>query len=43
MLHILQNDPDVPPGNILEHLHLQPPVHHLYRGWLLYTFDAADE
>jgi len=32
MLHILQNDPDVPPGNILENLHLQPPVHHLYRG-----------
>jgi GMP synthase-like glutamine amidotransferase len=32
MLHIIQNDPDVPPGNILENLVIQPPVHHPYRG-----------
>ncbi len=32
MLHILQNDPRVPPGNIMENLAIQPPVHHLYRG-----------
>jgi GMP synthase (glutamine-hydrolysing) len=32
MLHIIQNDPDVPPGNILENLAVLPPVHHPYRG-----------
>jgi GMP synthase-like glutamine amidotransferase len=32
MLHIIQNDPDVPPGNILENLVVLPPVHHPYRG-----------
>lgn len=32
MLHIIQNDPTVPPGNILEILAVPPPVHHPYRG-----------
>jgi GMP synthase-like glutamine amidotransferase len=32
MLHIIQNDPDVPSGNILENLAVLPPVHHPYRG-----------
>jgi GMP synthase-like glutamine amidotransferase len=32
MLHIIQNDPQVPPGNIMENLTSKPPVHHLYRG-----------
>ncbi|MDA8413401.1 MAG: type 1 glutamine amidotransferase [Desulfobacteraceae bacterium] len=35
MLHIIQNDPDVPPGNIAEHLEEQGifyVIHHPYRG-----------
>lgn len=32
MPHIIQNDPAVPPGAILEILEAAPPVHHLYRG-----------
>ncbi len=32
MLHIVQNDRQVPPGTILENLTTTPPVHHLYRG-----------
>ncbi len=35
MLHIIQNDPDVPPGNIAEHLDEQGifyVIHHPYRG-----------
>jgi GMP synthase-like glutamine amidotransferase len=32
MLHIIQNDPGVPAGNILENLPIQPLVHNLYQG-----------
>lgn len=35
MLHIIQNDPDVPPGNLAENLETQEiafRLHHLYRG-----------
>jgi GMP synthase (glutamine-hydrolysing) len=32
MLHIIQNDREVPPGNILANLAVRPPVHHPYRG-----------
>ena len=35
MLHIIQNDPDVPPGNLAENLAAQEiafQLHHLYRG-----------
>jgi len=30
-LHIIQNDPEVPPGNILDHLTIPHIVHHPYR------------
>ncbi len=32
MLHIIQNDPEVPPGNIVQHLPIPHSVHHPYRG-----------
>lgn len=32
MLHIIQNDPEVPPGNIIDHLNVPYAVHHVYRG-----------
>jgi GMP synthase-like glutamine amidotransferase len=32
MLHIIQNDPEVPPGNIMDHLTIPCIVHHPYRG-----------
>lgn len=32
MLHIIQNDPEVPPGNIIEQLAIPHSVHHPYRG-----------
>jgi GMP synthase-like glutamine amidotransferase len=32
MIHIIQNDPEVPPGNLLDHLLLPYSVHHPYRG-----------
>lgn len=32
MLHIIQNDPDVPPGNILDSISIPFSIHHLYRG-----------
>jgi GMP synthase-like glutamine amidotransferase len=32
MLHIIQNDPEVPPGNLLDHLTIPYSVHHPYRG-----------
>ena len=35
MLHIIQNDPEVPPGNIIDHLTIPHVVHHPYRGDLL--------
>lgn len=35
MLHIIQNDPEVPPGNIIDHLTIPYTVHHPYRGDLL--------
>lgn len=35
MLHIIQNDPEVPPGNIIGHLAIPHVVHHPYRDGLL--------
>lgn len=35
MLHIIQNDPEVPPGNIIDFLPRPCFVHHPYRGDLL--------
>lgn len=35
MLHIIQNDPEVPPGNIIDHLTIPHVVHHPYRGEVL--------
>lgn len=32
LLHIIQNDPEVPPGNITDHLTIPSIVHHPYRG-----------
>jgi len=32
MLHIIQNDPEVPPGNLLEHLTVPHLIHHPYQG-----------
>ena len=32
MLQIIQNDPEVPPGNLLDHLTVPYIVHHPYRG-----------
>jgi GMP synthase-like glutamine amidotransferase len=32
VLHIIQNDPEVPPGNILDHLAVPYAIHHPYRG-----------
>lgn len=32
ILHIIQNDPEVPPGNLLDHLTVPYIVHHPYRG-----------
>lgn len=31
MLHIIQNDPEVPPGNLIDHLSVPHIVHHPYR------------
>lgn len=30
-LHIIQNDPEVPPGNLLDSLPVSPVIHHPYR------------
>ena len=35
LLHIIQNDPEVPPGNLLDYITIPYIVHHLYRGDLL--------
>jgi GMP synthase (glutamine-hydrolysing) len=35
VLHIIQNDPEVPPGNIVEHLTIPCKIHHPYRDGLL--------
>jgi GMP synthase-like glutamine amidotransferase len=35
MLHIIQNDPDVPPGNLFEGLVIPYSIHHPYRDGLL--------
>jgi GMP synthase-like glutamine amidotransferase len=35
MLHIIQNDPEVPPGNIVDHLTIPHVVHHPYRDGVL--------
>lgn len=40
ILHIIQNDPEVPPGSLLDHLTVPYIVHHPYRGDLLP--DSAD-
>lgn len=32
MLHIIQNDPEVPPGNILDAISVPYRIHHPYRG-----------
>ena len=32
MLHIIQNDPEVPPGNLIEHLAIPFQIHHLHMG-----------
>jgi len=32
MLQFIQNDPEVPPGNIVEHLTVPYVIHHPYRG-----------
>jgi len=32
LLHIIQNDPEVPPGNLLDYLTIPYTVHHPYRG-----------
>lgn len=32
MLYLIQNDPEVPPGNILDHLAVPYVIHHAYRG-----------
>jgi GMP synthase-like glutamine amidotransferase len=35
MLHIIQNDPEVPPGNLLDGLAIPYSIHHPYRDGLL--------
>lgn len=35
MLHIIQNDPDVPPGNIIDNLAIPCVIHHPYRDGVL--------
>lgn len=35
MLHIIQNDPEVPPGNIIDHLTIPHAMHHPYRDGIL--------
>ncbi len=32
MLHIIQNDPEVPPGNLIDHLAIAYKLHHPYKG-----------
>src|SRR6185369_9184618 len=34
-LHIIQNDPEVPPGNLIDHLAIPYVVHHPYRDGIL--------
>jgi GMP synthase-like glutamine amidotransferase len=35
MLHIIQNDPEVPPGNLLDNLAVPYVIHHPYRDGIL--------
>lgn len=35
VLHIIQNDPEVPPGNIIDHVTIPYVVHHPYRDGIL--------
>lgn len=35
MLHLIQNDPEVPPGNIAEYLSIPYVIHHPYRDGVL--------
>jgi GMP synthase-like glutamine amidotransferase len=39
MLHIIQNDHEVPPGNIIDHLAIPYVVHHPYRDGLFPNVD----
>lgn len=32
LVHVIQNDPEVPPGSILDHISLPYEIHHPYRG-----------
>jgi len=42
MLHIIQNDPEVPSGTLIEHLDIPYVVHHLYRdGRLPHAADIS--
>ena len=41
MLHIIQNDPEVPPGAIIEHLTIPYVVHHPYRDGRLPQQDVS--
>ncbi len=34
-LHIIQNDPEVPPGNIIDHLAIPYVIHHPYRDGII--------
>jgi GMP synthase (glutamine-hydrolysing) len=40
-LHIIQNDPEVPPGNIVEHLTIPYRIHYPYRGERLPALDQV--
>jgi GMP synthase-like glutamine amidotransferase len=35
LLHIIQNDPEVPPGNFIDHLTIPHVIHHPYRNGYL--------
>lgn len=39
MLHFIQNDPEVPPGNLLDYLNVPFAIHHPYRGDTLPSLD----
>jgi len=40
MLHIIQNDPEVPPGGLLDHLSIPWQLHHPYTTGQLPEVDA---
>ena len=35
LLHIIQNDPEVPPGNLIDHLSIPYVIHHPYRDGII--------